>query len=250
VSAATPPVDDTARHRAARVWTYRTRAEREAAGRFAALAGALQRTGAHPQVVAMAQAAAGDERVHAERCARLVVHLGATAPEDARVDVREVAPSGLALAPRGRVLYEVVAMSCLTETLSTALLGAMVTRATDPLVRRTVQRILADEVRHGRLGWAHVASQHARGPCGLIGDHLPAMLRDTVPELFDTAADEEAPDAALALEGLGLLDRPTRVAIFTATMRDVVFPGLERFGIDTAAGRRWLDAASPGAATS
>ena len=137
-------------------------------------------------------------------------------------------------------------MSCVTETLSAALLGEMVERAVDGQVRDVMQAILRDEVGHARLGWAHLAAEAQRGPAGFIGDYLPAMLAGTVnDELFSSSAEHREREA---LCGLGALDRGGRRRIFEETMRLVVFPGLQRFGVDTARGERWLNAREPGAA--
>jgi hypothetical protein len=137
------------------------------------------------------------------------------------------------------VLYEVVALSCITETLSAALLGAMVEQATDARVRETVHRVLRDEVEHSRLGWAHLALEHGRGHGRFLGDYLPAMLAGTVTDDLFHGGDL-SPEAEEVLAGFGALRPSDGKAIFAATMRQVVFPGLERFGVDTSAGERWI----------
>ncbi|WP_437282279.1 ferritin-like domain-containing protein [Sorangium sp. So ce375] len=226
-----------AREAAARVWRSRTCAELEAAARFSRLAEQLAAAGAVDPVIAMARHAAEDERRHAAQCAALVRELGG-APFDpgAAPEAPAVAPRGLGA--RERLLYEVVAMSCITETLSAALLGEMVERATDPRIRDTMQQILRDEVDHARLGWAHLAAERQRGCADVIGPHVPAMLAGTVhEELFSSRAEHPEQDA---LSGLGALDRAERRRIFDETMRLVVFPGLRRFGIDTGRGEQWL----------
>jgi hypothetical protein len=148
----------------------------------------------------------------------------------------EAAPSGLA--PRERLLCEVVATSCITETLSATLLRAMLARAADARVRATVLEILRDEVQHSRLGWAHLAAERSRGYGALLADYLPAMLAGTVTnELFEAGEPSREDDA---LAGRGALPRRERAELFAATMREVVFPGLERLGIDADQGRIWL----------
>lgn len=224
---------------AALVWRQRARAELEAAARFARLADQLAALGAVAPVIAMAREAAEDERRHAEQCATLVRELGG-APFTLEVvpALREVAPAGLG--PRERLLYEIVAMSCVTETLSVALLGELVERATDPTVRDTMRRILRDEIDHARLGWAHLAAERERGARDVVGIHLPAMLAGTVTEeLFSSWAKHPAHEE---LSGLGALDRAARRRIFEETMQLLVFPGLRCFGIDTAKGEQWLAA--------
>ncbi|MRG95482.1 ferritin-like domain-containing protein [Polyangium spumosum] len=227
----------TAREAAALIWRSRARAELEASARFTRLAGDLAACDAVSPVVTMAREAAEDERRHAVQCVALVRELGGKAFELGPAPAAcKVGPSGLE--PRERLLYEVVAMSCVTETLSAALLGELVARAIDPLVRETMQSILRDEVDHARLGWAHLAAEHERGAPDVVGPSLPAMLAGTVSEeLFASWAEHPA---AESLSGLGALDRAERRRIFRDTMSLVVFPGLRRFGVDTGRGESWL----------
>ena len=233
-----------ARRAAAVVWRFRAKAELEAAARFRWLAGELAAVGAVQPVIAMAAEAADDELRHAAQCVELVHALGG---EEFEGDAKLAVPSGFrAAAPAGlgrreRLLYEVIAMACITETLSAALLGEMVERAADEGVGKAMQAILRDEVNHARLGWAHLAAESQRDPASVLflGDYLPAMLAGTVQdELFGTSAEHGASEA---LNGLGALDRSSRRRIFEGSLRLVVFPGLKRFGVDITAGERWLE---------
>ncbi len=226
-----------ARMAAARVWRHRARAELEASARFTRLAAELAAGDAVAPVIAMARDAAADELRHAEQCANLVrAFEGGSFELEVMPQARVVAPNGLA--SRERLVYEVVAMSCVTETLSAALLGELVAQATDALVRETMHGILRDEVNHARLGWAHLAAERERGVADVVGPSLPAMLAGTVSEeLFASWAEHPAQQM---LSGLGALDRGERRRIFCDTLTQVVFPGLRRFGVDTAGGENWL----------
>ena len=213
---------------AARVWMNRARMEHEAAWRFHALAEDLAAAGALTRIVQMARDAAEDERRHVVLCERLAVHFGgipAPAPDPAR-------PKSEAM--RQRVLLEAIAVSCVTETRSAAVLGELAERATDDRVRQTVHEILKDEVQHARIGWAHLAAESAKHPAAFVSEHLPAILAGTVEEeLFE-------PAEAQGLDGLGSLDRAVRLDLFRRTLDAVIFPGLERYGTDTAAARAWV----------
>jgi hypothetical protein len=144
------------------------------------------------------------------------------------------------------VLYEVVALCCVTETLSTALLGALVDAATDSLAKRTMHAILRDEVNHSRLGWAYLAEAHARGAGDCIASHLADMLGATLSqELFEEPSHDPI---VVELSGLGALERAHALEVTRATLELVVFPGLERFGIQTECGRHWLGERLRGAA--
>lgn len=231
--------DETARELAARVWSFRLGSELEAAQRFSALAPRLRASGASEVIVGMAEEAAADELRHVELCRQLVRHFGGAPPPAPEIALRWTAPA--VVEGRDRLLYEVVALSCVTETLSTALLGELVERATDTVCRQAMHSILCDEVRHSRLGWAFLAEEHARVVRDCVGPHLPAMLEATLgDELFSVPG---APDPRLAqLAGLGSLERPDRSRVVREALESVIFPGLELFGIETASGRRWLDA--------
>ncbi|HEX5100753.1 MAG TPA: ferritin-like domain-containing protein [Polyangiaceae bacterium] len=185
----------------------------------------------------MAGRASSDELRHAEKCLDLVRHFGGVVEAPKAPEVRPVAPSELET--RERLLYEVVALSCVTETLSAALLGALVERARDSLTKSVLHSILRDEVVHSRLGWAFLAEEHARGARDCVSERLAPMLSSTLSdELFDGPTEVNDVDRALA--GFGSLERMERQRVVRETLQAVVFPGLERFGIDTSRGRAWL----------
>lgn len=231
--------DESVRELARRVWCNRLGSELEAAQRFHDLAPTLRALGVSDVIVAMADKAASDELRHASLCRELVEHFGGVPPPEPQVSLRPIAPAGLA--GKEGTLYEVVALSCVTETLSTALLGALVARARDPVCKQAMHSILCDEVNHSRLGWALLAEERARGARDCVGEHLPDMFAATLGDDFFGLAT--APDPRLAeLAGLGSLERAERQRIVRETLLRVIFPGLERFGIETGFGRRWLGA--------
>lgn len=221
--------------KAAVVWAHRATEELGAAARFDRLAESAKREGAEPIVVELARRAGDDERRHHGRCVELVEHFGGRWTAPARITAPPVR-SGLGNA-RADLLYELVAMSCVTETLSAALLMEMRAAAVDDRVRDVVHEVLVDEVDHSRLGWAHLAAEARGCSVGFIGDRLPGVLAHTVAEELFGFGEDASPD----LDGLGALSKVRRKAVFASTMLDVVFPGLRRFGIDTDAGQRWLD---------
>jgi hypothetical protein len=225
--------DASVRKAACGVWTYRLESELDAADRFRALAAALRALEASPSLVEMAHEAAADELRHASLCRELIVHFGGAFPaEKPRVPAGRIAPAGLE--GRERVLYEIVALSCITETLSTALLGELVARAGDPVCKQAMHSVLRDEVNHSRLGWAFLAEERARGARDCIGRHVPEMLAAALGPNFFTLAD--APDAQQKE-----LARPERQRVVRETLESVVFPGLDRFGIETSPAKRWLE---------
>jgi hypothetical protein len=227
------------RRLAASVWRFRWSAELEAAARFSRLARELAAVDAVERVVTLARHAARDELRHAELCANLVEWLGgAPVPREKPAPrwARPASPAGLSA--RDAVLYEVVAMSCITETLSAALLGEMVLTSRDAHLKKTMRDILRDEIGHARLGWAHLAAEQQRGSTEFLGEYLPAMLAGTIDEEVFSSGPEHVEQAGVS--GLGSLVRAERRRVFEETMRRVAFPGLRRYGVDTRRGEEWL----------
>ncbi|HME92194.1 MAG TPA: ferritin-like domain-containing protein, partial [Myxococcaceae bacterium] len=105
-------------------WAFRWKVELEAEIRFARLAGRLQPVGALPSIVELASRAASDERRHASICAALAKEYGHPGIDESAVTASEIAPRRLS--EKQRVLYEVVAACCITETESVSVLTTLV----------------------------------------------------------------------------------------------------------------------------
>ncbi|KIG15514.1 hypothetical protein DB30_05537 [Enhygromyxa salina] len=233
-------IEERRRRHAARMWSQRAHAELEAAARFARFAQLLAEFGALAQVIELATTAADDERRHQVRCDELVAYFGGP-PSGANELPAKPLRTDLA-APRQQLLYEIVSMSCVTESLSTALLLQIQDRAEDPQVRAVVHEIVRDEVQHARLGWIHLAHEAKQSSVAWLGPRLPAILRGTLDtnELF-----ADGPGAGDQLDGLGGLPRAIRRQVFVECMTEVVFPGLRHSGVDTRAAQAWMDQPAP-----
>lgn len=220
------------------LWAQRAVAELDAAARFDRLATLLRDSGAKRVVVDMARAAVDDEHRHHTRCIALAHRFGAALPDATRGRAPALAAGNRTAAEQA--LYETVAMSCVTESLSTALLLEIRAAAKDDEVADTVDEILCDEVDHARLGWAHLAAESPHRDLAFLGPLMDRMLAHTVhEEIF--ATDDGGP-LALEVAGYGGLPRPRRRDVLVRTMHDVVFPGLRSHGIDTASAEAWLTA--------
>ena len=225
-----------ARQLAARVWTARYLVEIDAAVRFERLARELAELDGLHDVIQLATRAGEDERRHGELCLELIAHFGGKLPEPPSPAAPPLRLAGATA--RERLLYEIVALCCVTETLSTALLGTMCDEAVDPVGARAMRSIVKDEVRHSQLGWAHLAAEHQQGMRDVVGSRLPAMLAQTLePELFSRRPEHPLQEE---LDTMGALGRAKRRRIVVETLSEVVFPGLERFGIDIRPGQQWL----------
>lgn len=221
---------------AASAWAFRWRVEREAEVRFERLAGRMERLGDPAELVALARRASGDERRHAAICARRAAALGEPPAVPAPPEVAEVAPRDLS--PRDRVLYEVVAACCITETESMGVLATLLAEAREPGLRSALHALAQDEVRHARLGWAYLARAGETGDVAFLGPLVPAMLAGSVePGLFGPAAAGADGEALLQL---GVLPHRLKREVLERALLEVVFPGLERLGVGAGSARRWL----------
>src|SRR5688500_2200159 len=129
--------EEQARIVAARVqatWLFRTRAEIEASARFAAAAKELDELGAEAVVVEGAREAAADEARHRDLCAEIAARWGAP---NARVHTPSPKRIGRSTEPRDRLLWEMVAVCCISETMNTALLTRCFEVAKDQAIRAT-----------------------------------------------------------------------------------------------------------------
>jgi hypothetical protein len=236
-----PQLGECDRRTLAEVWAFRARSEQQSEQRFARLARELGEVGADAVVVRMAHRAVADEGSHARICASMAARYGHC---DDGVPVPPATAIGpRSFGPRRRMLFEVVAFACITETVNAALMTETYRHATVPAVRDAVRHILKDEVGHSRMGWAHLSAERARGEGEFVAHWLPRMLRGTVADELLAAHGREAADPALMAHGE--LPEPMRLDVFRSALRDVIFPGLESLGIDTRLGREWLARASP-----
>lgn len=221
---------------AARTWSFRARAEAEATLRFERLSERLVRLDATREVVQLARGAAVDERRHLGQCLELAAHFGATGKPPTIERLDEVGVPGLSA--REQVLYELVASCCITETLSAAALLEMRDHASSERVADTVHAILRDEIRHSRLGWAHLAAEQRRGVGEMLATFLPSMLASAVGGVFE----EVGSDPSVSAAGLGVLPHAARRRVAVSTLEAVVLPGLAHLGVETHAAERWLQA--------
>jgi len=231
---------------AAEAWAFRWRVECEAEVRFDRLARRLEGLGRPPALVELARRASADERRHAAHCARLAAALGSPAPESPPPAPPAVAPAGLP--EEEAVTYELTAASCLAESLSVAVLTALLPEARHPELRAVLHELAEDEVGHARLGWANLAIAAARGRSAFLGPHLPAMLRGSLDEVIFSPGGPSSPprrdhpfaeDAGLL--ALGVLPLGRRRELLASALTQVVFPGLDGAGVATGAGRAWLE---------
>jgi hypothetical protein len=204
----------------------------------------LAEVGADPVVVQGARDASADEARHRDLCALIAERFGERDPKN-HVPPR-VRIGRSEMAQRDRLLWEVVAVCCISETMNTSLLTRCQEVAKDQQIRATLHELLTDEVRHAQLGWAHLAAERAAGRGQFLRDVLPAMLEASVePGFLDGKLDAPWTEA---LFDYGELPMPELIQIYCETLTDVVFRGLDAMGVDTSQGWAWLREHAPAAA--
>ncbi len=222
---------------AASAWKFRWQVELEAEARFARLAERLEQIGASPSMADLARRASRDERRHAGLCAKLAEGYGESIPVSASPGLGEIGPSGLLL--RGKVLYEIVAACCITETESMGVLTTLLGSVRAGPVRGVLRELAEDEVGHSRLGWAHLASEHAQGATSFLGPLVPSMLEGSIGADLFARVSPEAEDEELLQ--VGVLPHSLKREVFVRTLEEVVFPGMDGLGVDTGPARSWLE---------
>ncbi len=224
------------RERVVATWAFRTRAEIEASARFKRMAEELAHVGAEPVVVQGALDAAADEARHRDLCAELAAKWGNPDAKNHHPPPTRIGRSSME--PRDRLLWEVVAVCCIAESMNTALLTRCFEVAKDESIRSTLHELLKDEVRHSRLGWAHLAAERAQGRGDFLPDVLPLMLAGSVdPGFLDGSKVLPWSDE---LYDYGELPSFELVRIYRDMLESVIFPGFESFGLDTSKSRTWL----------
>ena len=196
----------------------------------------LKAEGASPVVVQGAVDASADEARHRDLCAQVAAKWGE--PNAANYVAPRVRVGRSDMPARDRLLWELVAVCCISETMNTSLMTRCMEVTKDADIRATLHQLLKDEVRHARLGWAHLAAERAEGRGDFLADVLPLMLEASVePGFLEGTASAPWTEP---MYDYGELPPAELVQIYCDTMDLVVFKGLDAMGIDTSKGRAWL----------
>jgi hypothetical protein len=232
------PLSAAKRARAGASWRSRMGQEFLAVGAFATLIHEVAEEGCDPVVLQILTRASSDEVRHAEICRKMAEGI-----MDVEIPTRwkgvPSIPKHTTAPPSTRVLLHMVEMCCLSETFTGVFLTEMLSRMPEGSPRMAVESLLEDEIDHGRVGWAYLASRAQAKELTGLGAALPKMLERTVGGVMAFAsANPEADD--VAMEALGYLSTSVSASIYRRTLRDVILPGLEQCGIEVSALRRWV----------
>jgi hypothetical protein len=223
------------RERLGRQWASRSVAELRVAGVFTVVSHDLLQRGADPAVLRIAARAVSDEVRHADLCRVLAErYLGRAVPwptpGPSPIPSLSRAPAAL------RATLHTVAMGCVNETIASAWLEESLRTATAPTARTVIRELIADDIHHARLGWAHLSSSFvSKDDRQALGAWLPALLEYAAKPWTKGHADKIE-------EGIpehGVPSVATTCEVVHATLETVVLPGFDGLGVPTAAAREW-----------
>jgi len=239
-------LDERQRVSAARHYREAALLEHASVAAFARFTLQLLELGAPADLCAAAQEAMRDETLHAQLCFTLA----------ARYAGQPLAPGPLSmsgvLAPA--TLDDVARLclleGCVGETLAAIEAAEALAGATDPEVRRALERIAQDERRHAELAFRFVAWALEQRPHSGLRHALAAVLEATV-GVSRYAADDDARGTRRAepsagneggsdderLEAHGLLPERRRSALRRAVLEEVVVPCVRRLLAEAGARR-------------
>jgi hypothetical protein len=189
-------------------WAARAREEQVAMVAFERLGSELADSGAAPALVQAFARVVSDEAHHVELCRQVATAMGSPHVNDTperlpRTDGRYPGRERTALALMGWI--------CVGESWSAAVFAHQLQNVTHPVLRAVEKEILADEVSHGRLGFAWLADTWMT---------LPMSSRLLVERLL--------PDMLLAL---ARRQPPSRRDLYDVTINGRILPELERAGV-------------------
>jgi hypothetical protein len=225
-----PQVSPALRGPAITTWRARMVNEHGSAAVFDALAAQMREAAFDDALVAECASFAEEERTHGVLCGAVVEALGG----EARAPALEQAPlpEHRDTTRRAAVLRNFISVSCMSETVAVALIGAekmeMEESDTAPELLQLLSRIHADEVGHARFGWRLLERT-----VPLLDDEERAALRRYVPTALAHLRQHELahlPDHAGFTKGapLGLCSGRDARLLLEETIREVIEPGLAR----------------------
>ena len=203
---------------------------------FSVIARELFEAGADPVVLRIAARAVSDEVRHADICKLVAGRYNGA-------DVAWPPPGPVPMPGHGRAAaslrptLHVTAMCCINETIASAWLEVCQRDTTAKLPRAAIRELLADDVHHARLGWAHLASTH-------VTPDVRAKIAGWLPRLLEAAALPWLRDAKGSVDtgvpSHGYPSRETTREVVTSTVRDVVLIGFDQLGVETKPAREWF----------
>jgi len=205
-------------------WGGRSSSEAKTMNAFEHITRSLEAIEAPAAVVGLSRRAIDDERRHIEigrRVASAYERESLPSPP-----LRKVRPPMYRQASRRlQALLRVISHCCLNETTACAYAQYSLSIARAPLVRAALREILADEIDHGRVGWAALAAAPPRLGAD-AAKWLPRLIKTHLTGWHASLVEWPAP-----LHAHGMPSKRAARRLVDRTMRDVILPGFAAYGI-------------------
>lgn len=223
-------------------WRGRMVNEHGSARVFEQLAGQIEAAGLGAEAAETCASFADEERRHGVLCGAVVEALGGEATAVALPATS--LPLHADVEPLEGVLRNLLSVSCLSETVAVALIGAERLGMQEGELRDLLSSIWADEIGHARFGWGIVA-RAAPGLDARARARLGAYLRVALGHVEQHELAHLPAAACPPPEGaaLGLCSGAEARGIFYDTIGGVILPRLEALGLP--ARRAWETRVAP-----
>jgi hypothetical protein len=211
-------------------WRGRMVNEYQSAQVFGALAMQAEQCGLSPNVVQQLCEFEAEERKHGVLCGGVVEALGGEARADVTTPPR--LPEHRDVPALEGFLRNVLSVSCLSETVAVALIGAERLEMPESPLRDVLSEIWADEVGHARFGW-RVAQELLPQLDDAARSRLSLYLRVAfrhleLHELAHLPLSSTPPAEGVAL---GLCSGPDARTLFYETITEAILPPLQALGL-------------------
>jgi hypothetical protein len=226
------------RERLAETWLLRAAMERRVGDSFAVVRDALRRRGAAQELVDLAERAIDDESRH-EELSRVVASrfAGKELALPARLPLEVPAHKGAS--PELRDTLHIIGQCVFNETTASAYLECSLDHANDgTLAKSALRELLSDEIDHGRIGWAHLASLDERTRA-TVAPWLHAMAFTNLKEWRKETPYDATHSEAMTKQGV-----PPASVVHEAlvdALRTLIIPGFEELQMDVSALKKWVD---------
>lgn len=216
-------------------WARRARREAELALRFDSLFQALRAHQATPTVVTLAEQTSQDSQAHANKYAEIAKSFDVNAKLESVTRGGPLAPPELTILDK--IMYELVLLSCVEETLMGCLMGQIYQHAKHPQIRLTAHIVFQDEIWHSRLGWAHLGNVANQTSVAWLSNHVTAFLAALLDH--ELSQPDSIANFPKKFVDYGVFDQSRRFEILSEAVNTIILPGFESLGIDVEAGRSW-----------
>lgn len=219
------------REAAVATWRGRMINEYSSARVFDGLAAHARRAGLDASLVAEVDGFAQEERQHGVLCGAVVEALGAVALAPHRIE--HAYPLHSDVSELEGLLRNLLSISCMSETVAVALIGAERLEMPEGPLRELLTGIWSDEVGHARFGWRLVQKL-----VPTLDDAAKSRLNKYLAVAFEHVETHELQhlpiESTPPVEGaeLGLCNGNDARDLFYSTIREGIIPGLNAVGLD------------------